>query len=67
MTHTAFVADLQVKNFGIPTVRFAPRAPRLRWAKARVVQLAGWFGDVREARDLQRLGAPLRRDIGLLF
>lgn len=65
MLQSAIFADLQVNNFGIPTVRFATPMPLLRWARGSIAQLLGWLYDAREPGDLQRLGPHLRRDIGL--
>lgn len=66
MLQSALFANLQVNNFGIPTVRFASPMPLLRWAGASFARLRGWAGDGREQSDLRRLGAHIRRDIGLL-
>lgn len=66
MFQSAIFANLQVNNFGIPTVRFATKVPLLRWAKASFDGLVGYLADAREAADLQRLGTHIRRDIGLL-
>lgn len=65
MLQSAFFANLQANNFGIPTVRFAAPGPLPRWAKASFSQLLGWLHDIRRPGDLERLGAHLRRDIGL--
>ncbi len=65
MLQSAIFADLQVNNFGIPTVRFATPMPLLRWARGSFAQALGWLYDAREPSDLQRLSAHLRRDIGL--
>lgn len=66
MFQSAFFANLQVNNFGIPTVQFAAPMPLLRLGRASFAWLAGLLDDAREPADLQRLSAHLRRDIGLL-
>lgn len=66
MFQSAIFANLQVNNFGIPTVRFAGPAPLMRWIGASFTQVMHWVGDAREAGDRQRLSAQVRRDIGLL-
>lgn len=66
MFQSAIFANLQVNNFGIPTVRFATTTPLLRWAKSSFDGLVDYIADAREAADLQRLGTQTRRDIGFL-
>lgn len=61
MLQSAIFADLQVNNFGIPTVRFAPHLPVIGWAKVSFAQVIGWLRG--NQSDLDLLSAHLRRDI----
>ncbi len=66
MLQSAIFADLQVNNFGIPTVRLTPRLPLIRWTRVSFASLFARLGHGESQASLRALNAHLRRDIGLL-
>ena len=65
MLQSAIFADLQVNNFGIPTVRFTPRLPIVGWAKVSFSQIAHRLRGLGSTMRVDNLSGHLRRDIGL--
>ncbi len=65
MLQSAIFADLQVNNFGIPTVRLVPTLPILSWAKVSFSQISLWLRNPRAQQTVDRLNDHLLRDIGI--
>ena len=66
MLQSAIFADLQVNNFGIPTVRFTPRLPLATWAKGSLSHLSALLRGTEAPTNVQVLSDHLKRDMGLI-
>ena len=67
MLQSAIFADLQVNNFGIPTVRFTRALPLLSWAQGSFARLSARLrGQSMPTTSVDLLSTHLRRDIGLI-